>query len=170
MRLLNHALVTIYKDAKAHKTRFLKRVLVFVLAGSCAIILGNMIVINITDSIPGRVFVKNPLSEVVLGSTVVFPFKHEVFPAGVEHMTKIVRCQEGQMLEKHGPHYFCDNELIAIAKKKSKTGESLRHFEWKIGKIPEGKFFAASHHIHGFDSRYFGLIPVQNATVIERIF
>ena len=140
-----------------------------ILFGILAQQLGRSFVFNLTKSVDGVLFLKQPDERIKRGAIVLFPFKHPVLPRGVEHMTKIVMCLPGDVLHRNGLQFYCNEKLIANAKTHTKQGAPLEVFAWKSGKVPHGFFFAGSPHPDGFDSRYLGFVPLGSATVLEAI-
>jgi type IV secretory pathway protease TraF len=65
-------------------------------------------------------------------------------------------------------HYYCNDELLGSSLARDRTGHGLDHFRWN-GLIPPGHFYVGSHHPRGFDSRYFGLVPLGSLTRMERL-
>lgn len=47
-------------------------------------------------------------------------------------------------------------------------GNRLAHMMWS-GVVPPGMTYVGSHHRRGFDSRYFGLVPMAELTRMTRI-
>ena len=70
---------------------------------------------------------------------------------------KIIRCDEGDTLTVDaGKRFFCNGELLGVAKDYSLKGEKMQYFAFN-GKIPKGFMFVMGEHKDSYDSRYFGL-------------
>ena len=83
-------------------------------------------------------------------------------------MTKHVLCLPGDLLEVVGLDFYCNGVLITRAKTHTRRGDPLPIFEWDGGPVPADVFFAGTDHPDGYDSRYFGFVPLDSATVLER--
>ncbi len=123
---------------------------------------------NMTSSIEGRIFKYRTDLEVERGNIVIFPWSDPILPDGVDHMTKRVMCLPGDRLSRKGLTFFCNDRRITAAKTHSFAGDPLTVFDWTNGIIPDGVFFAATAHPDGYDSRYYGFVPLEIATVLER--
>ena len=66
-------------------------------------------------------------------------------------------------------HYFCNGKLLGATLPLGVHGERLDHLHWS-GVIPPGMVYVGSHHPRGFDSRYFGLVPIRQLQRMERLF
>jgi len=87
----------------------------------------------------------------------------------IRHFVKMAVCLPGDTLVKDDFDFFCNDKLIARAKKTSRSGQPLNSFQWSRGLVPEGMFFAGSTHPDAFDSRYFGLVAIVDAVPLELI-
>ncbi len=123
---------------------------------------------NMTESVDGKIFKLRPELTVQKNTTVIFERKDPILPVGVDHMTKHVLCMPGDILRRDGFDFFCNGHLITRAKPYSNAGDLLPIFGWIEGPVPTGVFFAGTDHPDGYDSRYFGFIPLDSATVVER--
>ena len=74
---------------------------------------------------------------------------------------KRVGCDEGETLSRRRRDFFCEEEFLGHAKKRSQKGEPLAPFLFS-GKIPPGEVFLVGDHPDSFDSRYFGLVDKSN--------
>ena len=123
---------------------------------------------NMTESVEGKIFKIREDLPVERGSIVIFPWSDPILPDGVEHMTKHVMCLPGDMLERRGLVFYCNGNRITEAKSHTRSGDPLTLFNWDVGRIPDGVFFAATPHPDGYDSRYYGFVPLASAKVLER--
>lgn len=64
--------------------------------------------------------------------------------------------------------YFCNGNLLGTSMPRDHDGNRLAHMMWS-GVVPPGMIYVRSHHPHGFDSRYFGLVPIAKLTRMTRI-
>jgi len=124
---------------------------------------------NMTESVDGKIFrIRNDLP-VKRGSVVIFEWHDPTLPEGVEHMTKRVMCLPGDTLKRDGLIFYCNGRRITVAKTETFAGTPLIAFDWQSGVVPDGSFFAATAHPDGYDSRYYGFVPLASATVLERM-
>lgn len=64
---------------------------------------------------------------------------------------------------------FCNGILLGVSKAYGRQGQRLDYFPWKSGPIPEGQAYIGSSYKDGFDSRYFGLVPIAKLVRMERV-
>lgn len=129
----------------------------------------SFVTVNLTDSVPGTVFMQMPEQEITRNAFVLIPAKGGVAGPNIKHFTKMALCMPGDELGRVGRQFYCNGELITVAKPTSKAGEPLVPFQWESGVIPEGFFFAGSSHPDGYDSRYFGLVNLNESVVVEKV-
>lgn len=123
---------------------------------------------NMTESVEGKIFKMRPDLDVARETTVMFEWEDPVLPSGVKHMTKHVLCFPGDILKREGLIFYCNGVMINRAKLRTKSGDFLNVFEWTEGPVPDGVFFAGTDHPDGYDSRYYGFVPLDSAVVVER--
>lgn len=97
--------------------------------------------------------------EIDTGDYVVFDYKHDLMPEGLTRLSKRVGCLYPQYIRIESLDYFCDGIFLGTALETNSKGELLPHFKIN-GQIPQGQAFLVGDHPHSFDSRYFGLIDV----------
>ncbi|MDB5575731.1 MAG: type secretory pathway protease TraF-like protein [Bradyrhizobium sp.] len=113
------------------------------------------------------------------GDYVMFQLSHALAGPEPVSVTKHALCLPGQrldMIEKPSrtrkrewdAWYFCDQVLLNVSKPFTRGGAHLPHLIWG-GPIPPGLMFVGSGAPNGFDSRYFGLVPVSALTRMKRI-
>ncbi|WP_447725640.1 S26 family signal peptidase [Sphingomonas koreensis] len=113
------------------------------------------------------------------GDLVQFTLAHPIAGPKPVRITKYALCMPGERLTKietpsamtrfaMDGHYFCNGELLGISQPTDADGERLDHMRWS-GTIPPGKVYIGSRHPRGFDSRYFGLVPVSKLRRMERL-
>lgn len=123
---------------------------------------------NMTASVDGKIFKMRPDLQIEKQSTVMFEWDDPILPAGVEHMTKHVLCFPGDILIRDGFNFYCNGQMITKAKRKTRAGEPLTAFDWTEGPVPADVFFAGTDHPDGYDSRYYGFVPLDSAVVVEK--
>lgn len=113
------------------------------------------------------------------GDYVLFVFQHPVIGDKPARITKHALCLPGDRLttiEVPSRHrsgtsdawYFCNDRFLALSLPAARSGMRLEHMRWS-GVIPAGMVYVGSSHPRGFDSRYFGLLPLDRLTRMERI-
>ena len=65
-------------------------------------------------------------------------------------------------------HYYCNGQFLGVSLPQAHNGMKLTHLKWS-GIIPAGMAYVGSPHARGFDSRYFGLLPIHDLIRMERI-
>lgn len=113
------------------------------------------------------------------GDYVMFTLRHPIAGPKPVRITKHALCMPGDRLSRiekpsivsgHAwdSYYFCNGELLGVSLPYGIHGVKLDHMTWS-GVIPEGLVYIGSHHPRGFDSRYFGLVPIASLTRMERL-
>lgn len=113
------------------------------------------------------------------GDYVMFTLRHPIAGPKPVKVTKHALCMPGDRLSRiekpsvaarnaWDSYYFCNGELLGVSLPFGIHGQKLDHMEWS-GVIPEGMVYVGSHHPRGFDSRYFGLVPIATLTRMERL-
>ena len=114
------------------------------------------------------------------GDLVQFTLQHPVAGPRPASVTKYVMCVAGERLrlverssdslpgQKDG-WFFCNHVFLGRTRGRGANGALLAHATWQ-GIIPEGLAYVGSHHPRGFDSRYFGLVPVSHLHRMEKLF
>jgi conjugal transfer pilin signal peptidase TrbI len=114
------------------------------------------------------------------GDYVRFTLRHPIAGPEPVSVTKLALCLPGDRLTKieipsrldpsaFDGRYFCNGNLLGTSMPRDHEGNRLAHMMWS-GVVPPGMIYVGSHHPHGFDSRYFGLVPVAELTRMTRIF
>ena len=127
----------------------------------------SLLVLNPTDSIGSHLMLKTPWSEIAPGDLVFVPVNHPLVPEN--SLAKYALCWSGDHLKFADGAFYCNGFRLNSVKPFTKQGEPLTPFHWTEAVIPEGFIFIGSSHPDGFDSRYIGLIPVENATRLEHL-
>lgn len=113
------------------------------------------------------------------GDYVRFTLLHPIAGPKPVSVTKLVLCVAGEQLTdlempsttrsgSFDGHYFCDGAPLGVSLPMGLHGLKLQHLRWS-GVIPPGMVYVGSHHPRGFDSRYFGLVPISRLTRMERL-
>lgn len=113
------------------------------------------------------------------GDLVQFTLSHPIAGPRPVSVTKYALCMPGERLTRietpsvgaaagFDGHYFCNGAPLGVTLPADAHGNRLPHMEWS-GIIPPGKAYVGSHHPRGFDSRYFGLVPIARLHRMERL-
>lgn len=108
------------------------------------------------------------------GDLVRFTLSHPLAGPKPVSVTKYALCVPGDrltMIETPSPtspgsmdaSYFCNGQLLGASLPYGADGKRLAHLRWS-GTIPSGMAYVGSPHPRGFDSRYFGLVPIATLT------
>jgi len=114
------------------------------------------------------------------GDYVRFVLRHPMAGPAPVLVTKRALCLPGDRLTKiempsrldrkaMDGRFFCNGQLLGTTLPRDRNGIPLAHMMWS-GVVPPGMIYVGSRHPHGFDSRYFGLVPVAALTRMARIF
>jgi len=113
------------------------------------------------------------------GDFVMFTLSHPLAGPEPVNVTKYALCMPGEsltMIERPSPHapaerdgyYYCDGVLLGVSKPFGRNGQRLEHLHWQ-GRLPVGQVYVGSSYPSGFDSRYFGPVPLDRLTRMERV-
>jgi len=116
---------------------------------------------------------------IVRGDYVMYELRHPIAGPKPVNVTKHALCMPGDRLtweegpSRAGPgardtRFYCNGMLLGIALPLTRDGRKLSHASWS-GVIPTGQIYIGSHHPQGFDSRYFGLVPLKKLSRMRRI-
>ncbi|NML87692.1 MULTISPECIES: S26 family signal peptidase [Sphingobium] len=113
------------------------------------------------------------------GDLVSFKLRHPLAGPAPVDVTKYVLCMPGdriEMIEKpsmtpgaRDGWYRCNGKLIGISKPVGRKGQRLRHWRPTEPHIPAGMVYVGSSYAGGFDSRYFGPVPLHRLTRMEKL-
>jgi type IV secretory pathway protease TraF len=165
-------------DGSGRPQRLWIAIVVAIPASAFAAIVMPQITLVMTPSIDAWVVRKDP-GPIVRGDYVMIELNHPVLGGRPVSITKQALCMPGSFLtwqraaSTSGPGasntlFFCNGSLLATALPFTRNGRPLSPAKWN-GVIPEGLAYIGSHHPHGFDSRYFGLVPIANLIRMRRI-
>src|SRR3546814_1528943 len=65
--------------------------------------------------------------------------------------------------------YYCDGVLLGVTKPYGRGGQRLDYWRPDHGLIPPGLIYVGSLHPSGFDSRYYGPVPIARLTRLETL-
>lgn len=122
------------------------------MAGYLAFTKVFMVTLNLTDSLPGTIFLIDKRTFPSLGEFVAFRWENDwPYPRGsifVKRLTGI----PGASVTASDRSYFVDGREVGFAKEYSKTGVPLK--PGPTGVIPMGHYFVSADHPDSLDSRY----------------
>lgn len=113
------------------------------------------------------------------GDLVRFTLSHRLAGPRPVSVTKYALCMPGERLTmtetpsaasagSMDASYFCNGHLLGATLPFGADGQPLAHMRWS-GTIPPGMAYVGSDHPRGFDSRYFGLVPISGLTRMARL-
>ncbi|MBT0667379.1 S26 family signal peptidase [Novosphingobium profundi] len=131
-----------------------------------------------SPSIEAYALRKSP-GPIARGDYVMFTLRHPIAGPKPISVTKHALCLPGDRLTmfetpsllmpgSRDGHYYCNGHFLGASVPEAYNGMRLAHLTWS-GVIPVGKIYVGSTHPRGFDSRYFGLVPVTSLARMERI-
>lgn len=114
------------------------------------------------------------------GDLVTFTLRNPLAGPKPVRVTKYALCLPGEhidWLEKPSPGrpgawdgwYFCEDRLLGISKPVGHDGRRLGHWRPAYRIVPPGFAYVGSSHPSGFDSRYYGPVPISGLTRMEKI-
>lgn len=165
-------------DQPARPERLLRAMIVVLPVALIAALVVPQVTLVMTPSIEALAVRKSP-GPIARGDYVMFTLHHPIAGPNPVSVTKHALCMAGDrltMFETPSPlvahsrdgHYFCNGQLLGVSLPQAHNGMKLDHMRWS-GIIPAGMVYVGSTHPRGFDSRYFGLLPIARLTRMERI-
>ena len=114
------------------------------------------------------------------GDLVMFTLSHPLAGPKPVEVTKFALCFPGErisLIEKPSTFepnaldgwYFCEGRLLGISKPFGRHGQRLEHWRPDNGQILPGTIYVGSHHPSGFDSRYYGPVPIGELKRMEKL-
>lgn len=166
------------KNQPARPARFLLVMMVALPSALFAALLVPQVCLVMTPSIDAWAVRKSP-GTIKRGDYVMFTLRHPIAGPRAVNVTKHALCMPGDRLTMRevpalqagaakNAHYLCNGALLGISLPTAHNGVKLEHMMWS-GVIPAGWAYVGSPHPRGFDSRYFGLLPISSLTRMERI-
>jgi len=165
-------------DQPARPDRLLRVMLVVLPVALIAALVVPQVTLVMTPSIEAFAVRKSP-GPIARGDYVMFTLHHPIAGPNPVSVTKHALCMPGDrltMFETPSPlvpqsrdgHYFCNDMFLGVSLPRAHNGMKLDHMRWS-GIIPAGMVYVGSTHPRGFDSRYFGLLPISSLTRMERL-
>ncbi|MBK9348769.1 MAG: S26 family signal peptidase [Sulfuritalea sp.] len=111
-----------------------------------------MLAFNLTESLPGTVFVICKDTFPDSGEFVAFRWERNwPYPKGSIFVKRLVGLP-GSRVTTQGRDFYVDGRAVGQAKERARTGEPL--IPGPVGVIPEGSYYVAGGHPDSLDSRY----------------
>lgn len=115
--------------------------------------------INQSESIKGKIFlVLKGNKRIIKDDLVVFEVAGDLYFNNKKLLKRVVGV-EGDLVIRSGNKYYINDELVAIAKDYSQSGERLNKYLVDEITIKKEEYFVIGDHKDSYDSRYFGLLP-----------
>lgn len=122
------------------------------MAGYLAFTKVFMLTLNLTDSLPGTIFLIDKRTFPRPGEFVAFRWEHNwPYPRGCIFVKRLTG-MPGASVTASDRRYFVDGREIGFAKEYSKSGVPLK--PGLTGVIPNGHYFVSADHPDSLDSRY----------------
>lgn len=124
---------------------------------------------NVTDSLPGRVFLIVKTQHPAVGQkTAFYPPANPYYPREV-FFTKIMVGKPGDVISHQGRDIFLNGKKIGT----SLEFDSSRHRPLQMigdGVIPPGHYFVWTPHPRSYDSRYADIGLISDAQILGRAY
>lgn len=153
-----------YGDAKTLRW---KLIVVMVLTLAVTVIEQNILV-TVSASVEHRWFWRTGTTP-SRGDYATFWLQHPLAGDQSVRLTKRLVCWSGDALSVKDHNYYCNGNFLGVAKSTGLDGQALPQFVYQ-GPIPEGKAFAFGVHTDSFDSRYWGLVTIEDTERLSPIF
>lgn len=108
--------------------------------------------INVTDSLPGFVYLLKQTNDVMCGDTVIFKLPNNVPYYAEKHLLKHIAGCPGDLVNVRNRDVYVNNQFAGTAKIRSRSGNPLTVIE--DGTIPNGFYYVWSPNSDSYDSRY----------------
>ncbi len=126
--------------------------ILWAMVGYLAVTKSYLLTINLTDSLPGTLFLIDKRSFPQEGELLAFRWANDwPYPKG-SIFVKRLSGMPGAIISARDRHYFVDGREIGFAKSLSRTGVSLK--PGPVGVLPVGRYFVSADHPDSLDSRY----------------
>lgn len=160
------------------KQFWLTMALVAPVAGGAAFLIPRLTLV-MSPSVEALLLREAP-GKIRYGDLVTFMLTHPLAGPRPVRVTKYALCLPGEhidWLEKPSPGragawdgwYFCEDRLLGISKPVGHDGRRLEHWRPLYRIIPPGFAYVGSSHPSGFDSRYYGPVPISRLTRMEKV-
>lgn len=107
--------------------------------------------INVTKSLPGRVYWLDTQEEPTIGSIVDVALPQNIRYQG-KTLLKIVKGVPGDVITREGRCFYVNGEFVGLAKTHSLKGTPLT--AGPSGMLGDGQYFLWTSHVDSYDSRY----------------
>lgn len=125
--------------------------------------------INVSDSLPGSVFIIQKGVQPARGDYVAFVYRNDfLFPRGM-HLLKRVAGISGDTVNSRDHKYHVNGEFVGKALPVTSKGLPISESGLN-GAIPSGYYYAQADHPRSFDSRYAALGLVPSDSVIGKAY
>lgn len=132
--------------------RYRLPLIIWLMAACLYIGRGYMLTVNLTDSLPGHVFLIEKGRIPVLGELAAFRWEETwPYPRG-SIFVKILRGGPGSRVEVSDRNYYLDGQFVGTAKERASSGVLLE--KGPAGVLPPGRYYVAADHPDSLDSRY----------------
>lgn len=166
-------------NAEPHRARLWQAMAVILpIAGSAAVVLPRLTLV-MSPSI-SAVLLREVPGVIHRGDLVTFFLSHPLAGPAPVRVTKYALCLPGEhidWLEKPAATvrgaweawYYCEDRLLGITRPRGHDGRPLAYWRPTYRVIPAGFVYVGSAHPSGFDSRYYGPIPIARLTRMEKV-
>jgi len=111
-----------------------------------------LIAFNLTESLPGTLFLIQKGTLPNRGDLVAFRWEaHWPYPQGSLFVKRLIG-MPGSIVSARDRDFFVDGDPVGRAKERARTGEALEI--GAVGMIPEAHYYVAGEHPDSLDSRY----------------
>lgn len=152
--------------------------LVLPVAGGTGLLVSRLTLV-MSPSVDALVLREAP-GKIARGELVTFMLRHPLAGPDPVRVTKYALCLPGERidwLEKPSPGrpgawdgwYYCEDRLLGISKPVGRNGRRLEHWRPAYRIIPAGFVYVGSSHPSGFDSRYYGPLPISSLIRMEKL-
>ena len=152
--------------------------IVLPVAGAAALIVPQLTIV-MSPSIDALLLRKAP-GVIHRGDLVSFVLSHPLAGPKPVRVTKYALCLPGERIDwlerpvaaMRGVWegwYYCEDRLVGISKPVGHDGRRLAHWRPLYRFIPPGFVYVGSAHPSGFDSRYYGPVPLDHLQRMEKI-
>jgi conjugal transfer pilin signal peptidase TrbI len=127
-----------------------------------------MLALNLTESLPGTVFLISKKTFPEAGDFVAFRWERNwPYPHGSIFVKRLTGWP-GAVVTVQGRDFFVDGRAMGMAKERARSGEHL--VLGPVGVIPDDRYFVAGEHPDSLDSRYQLTGWVKRDQVIGRAY
>lgn len=124
--------------------------------------------VNLTDSLPGTLYVIHKDGEVQKGMLIAYRWHGgATYPAGTTFIKRVTGVA-GDTVKRLGSEFWVNDEYVGAAKTFSKAGVSL--LPAQEGVIAAGEYFVSTPNPNSLDSRYALTGNVKQGEVIGRAY